>query len=102
MQPSIPPNPAFQSVVQPVFAPNEFLVNLALLLFILLCFAGLSILIYLFIFLREIKERTITALIVAENNAADWSFVGTGLLSIFKLINLKKKKGVMSILKDLL
>lgn len=88
--------------VQPVFAPNEFLVNLALLLFILLCFAGLSIIVYLFFFLREIKERAITALIVAENNAADWSFVGTGLISAFKLINFKKKKGLMSIFKDLL
>jgi hypothetical protein len=82
--------------------PNEFLSNTALILFITLCGLGIAFVIYLFIFVKIVKERIITTLIIAENNATDWSFVGTSLFSLFKLVNLPKKKGILSILKDLL
>lgn len=82
--------------------PNEILSNTALILFITLCGLGISFLIYLFIFVKVIKEKIITTLIIAENNATDWSFVGTSLFSLFKLVKSPKKKGILSILKDLL
>ena len=82
--------------------PNEFLSNTALVLFIILCGLGIAFVIYLFAFVKVVKEKIITTLIIAENNATDWSFVGTSLLSVFKLVNFRKKKGILSILKDLL
>jgi len=82
--------------------PNEILSNTALILFILLCGGSIAFLAYLFAFVKEVKERIISALIIAESNAGDWSFVGTSIFSVLKLVNFRKKKGILSIIKDLL
>ena len=55
--------------VQQISGPNEFLFNLALLLFIIVCFAVLALVIFLILFVKEMKERIITTLSIAEENA---------------------------------